>query len=515
MAKNPSSKLVIRNASMKDVKEIHKLSIKTYKEMPPYSLDIIRAQINNFPEGHFVAVYEGKIVGYCSTIRVPEKLALGHHSWKEVTGGGYGSTHDPKGTYLYGIDIFVDSDYRGLKIGERFYRERKKLCKYYRLKGIVFAGRMPLLSKRIKKVGTVENYIEQVKNKKIRDPVISFQIRNGFEIIGILKGYLPIDRESLGYAAHMLWKNPEYADSPVSSALSPSRIPQSVRVATVQYLQRRINSLDEFNQIFRYFVDVASDYHCDFVLFPELFTMQLLSIENEPLSPHESIERLTNYTDTLKTFFSEMAIKYNVNIIAGSHPVKIEEEVKNISFICLRDGSIYEQMKIHATPNEKYWWNISGGEKLSVIETDCGNIGVLICYDIQFPELARHLVDQGANILFVPYMTEERQGYNRIRYCAQARAIENQCYVIMSGNVGNLPRVHNMDINYAQSCIITPCDFPFARDGIASDTTPNVETIAISDISLQNLFESRNAGTVQNLKDRRHDLYSVTWNKKD
>jgi len=210
-----------------------------------------------------------------------------------------------------------------------------------------------------------------------------------------------------------------------------------------------------------------------------------------------------------------MAIKYNVNIIAGSHPVKIQEEVKNISFICLRDGSIYEQTKIHTTSNEKYWGNISGGDKISAIETDCGSIGVLICYDVQFPELARHLVDQGANILFVPYMTKERQGYNRIRYCAQARAIENQCYVVMSGNVGNLPRIHNMDINYAQSCIITPCDFPFARDGIASDTTPNVETIAISDISLQNLFEARNAGTVLNLKDRRHDLYSVTWNKKE
>ncbi|WP_245969973.1 nitrilase-related carbon-nitrogen hydrolase [Thiocapsa rosea] len=72
-----------------------------------------------------------------------------------------------------------------------------------------------------------------------------------------------------------------------------------------------------------------------------------------------------------------------------------------------------------------------------------------MCYDAEFPEFGRHLVDQGANIVFVPFCTDERQSYLRVRYCAQARAIENQCYVVMSGNVGNLPKVHNMDIQYA------------------------------------------------------------------
>lgn len=109
-------------------------------------------------------------------------------------------------------------------------------------------------------------------------------------------------------------------------------------------------------------------------------------------------------------------------------------------------------------------------------------------------------------------MTDERQSYLRVRYCCQARAVENQIYVVMSGNVGNLPRVSNMDIQYAQSCILTPCDFPFSRDGIAADTTPNVETVAFADLRLDSLLEARNNGTVQNLKDRRHDLYSVKWN---
>ena len=149
------------------------------------------------------------------------------------------------------------------------------------------------------------------------------------------------------------------------------------------------------------------------------------------------------------------------------------------------------------TPNENYWWNIEGGDSLTAIPTDCGPIGVLICYDAEFPELARHLTDQGMQLLFVPFCTDERQSYLRVRYCCQARAVENQIYVVMSGNVGNLPNVANMDIQYAQSCILTPCDFPFARDGIAADTTPNVETVAIADIRPQTLMAARNNGTVR------------------
>ena len=147
--------------------------------------------------------------------------------------------------------------------------------------------------------------------------------------------------------------------------------------------------------------------------------------------------------------------------------------------------------------------------------TDCGNIGVLICYDSEFPELPRHLTDQGAQILFIPFCTDTREAYLRVRYCAAARAVENQIYVAMAGNVGNLPGVENMDIQYAESCILTPCDFPFARDGIAADTTPNTEMVAIADLRLDDLEAARNAGTVQNLKNRRFDLYSVVWRAKE
>ena len=245
-----------------------------------------------------------------------------------------------------------------------------------------------------------------------------------------------------------------------------------------------------------------------------MFTLQLLSIENEPIRPDQAIRQVAEYEDRINDFFMDAAVRYNVNIIGGSTPALRGDTVRNVSHVYLRDGRMASQEKIHPTPNERYWWNITGGDELTLIDTDCGPIGVLICYDSEFPELTRHLVDQGINVLFVPFLTDERQSYCRVRYCAQARAVENQIYVAMSGSCGNLPNVNNIDIHYAQSCILTPCDFPFDRDGIAADTTPNVEMVAFADLSFRALRDARQHGTVRNLQDRRHDLYSVNWHKK-
>ena len=515
---NPKARLVVRNATPGDIPAIADLTERVYRGsgMYGYSSGALRGQIHNFPDGQFVAVVQDRVVGYCATFRISGDIALKSHSWTEITGNGYASRHDPHGEWLYGMEVCVDPEYRGYRIGQRLYNGRKDLCQTLGLSGIVFAGRLPTLAKRVGRFGTVENYIEQVKAKKQRDPVLSFQLRNGFEIIGIIPHYLDADIQSLGYGIHMMWRNPKVEDRPEARTKRyGERRPDTVRVGTVQYKQRRVESFEQFASFIEYFVDVVADYSGDFVVFPELFTLQLLSIEDQELNPAESIEALTKYTPRIKDALRDMALRYNINIIGGSHPTRVASgRVENHSYVFLRDGSVHEQPKIHPTPNEAYWWNIEGGETLNAIETDCGTIGVLICYDSEFPELTRHLTDQGVQILFVPFCTDERQSYLRVRYCCQARAVENQCYVVMSGNVGNLPNVHNMDIQYAQSCILTPCDFPFARDGIAADTTPNVETVAFADLHMGSLQMARNSGTVQNLKDRRHDLYHVKWRGK-
>ena len=445
-------------------------------------------------------------------MRIGGEAALAPHTWGEITGNGYGSRHNPTGGWLYGYEMCVDPKVRGTRIGRRLYEERRKLAEQLELKGIVFGGRMPNLKRFWRKVTDAQDYLDQVASGKLHDPVIRFQLANGFEPLGILKDYLPDDARSKGNAAHMVWYNP-FVDKDGDVRHKVPRGVESVRIATCQLQARAVKDFDEFMGQVRYFVDVASDYGADFILFPELFTLMLLSAEKEQLSPLESIEKLSEYTPAIRDALSDMALKFNINIIGGSHPTRMPDgDIHNVAYVCLRDGSIHAQEKIHPTPNEAYWWNIKGGDTIDVIQTDCGPIGVQICYDSEFPELSRRLVDEGARIIFVPFCTDSRQGYMRVRYCSQARAIENQCFMVLSGNVGNLPNVANMDIQYAQSCILTPCDFPFARDGIAAEATENVETLTISDVNLSDLSWARAEGSVRNLADRRFDLYRIEWN---
>ena len=506
-------RLRVRNASVADIAQLVALTARVYTAEWGHSAEMLRGQLARFPEGQFVAEYGDRVVGYCATFRVAEQTALAPHTWGEITGSGFAARHDAQGDWLYGMDVCVDPDFRGLRIGRRLYAARKKLCQKLGLRGIVFGGRLPGLGKRMARYGSAQAYVDAVIAGRQRDGTLSFQLRNGFEFIGLLPRYLPGDAESLGYAAHLVWRNPNRHQSPrMPGHNAPRGLPAVVRIATVQYQQRRIADFDAFATQVEYFVDVAAGYESDFVVFPELMTLQLLSIENAELSPVDSILKISEYTDRVKVLFSELAVRHNINIIAGSHPTRdATGDVYNVCFICLRDGTVHARDKIHPTPNESAWWGIRGGNRVEAIETDCGPIGVMICYDSEFPEMARHLIDQGALILFVPFCTDERQSYLRVRYCCQARAVENQCYVVLSGNVGNLPGVNNFDIQYAQSCILTPCDFPFARDGIAADSTPNTEMVLFADLRLEDLARARSSGTVQNLKDRRHDLYQTRW----
>ena len=507
------AKLELRGPTSSDVKGILALISRAYPTIENYSPGQILGQINNFPEGQFVAVLGGTIVGYCASSRVDEAIALSPHDWETITGNGFGSRHDPTGDWLYGIEMAVDVRQRGLRIGKRLYDARRALAERLGLRGIVFGGRMPGYARVKTKVDGPEAYVAQVREGKLRDPVIGFQLANGFTPIGVLSGYLPYDKASAGFAVHMVWRNP-YVDPHEPPAFRVPRDVESVRLATVQLQARAVDDFAGFVKNVEYFVDVAADYRADFVVFPELFTMSLLSFETEKLSPIQAIDRMTEHREPIVAELSRMALRYNINIVGGSHPTRTEDgTVQNVAYVCLRDGSVHSQEKIHPTPNEAYWWNIKGGSSLDVIQTDVGPIGVLICYDSEFPELARRLVDEGARIIFVPFCTDNRQGYMRVRYCAQARAIENQCFVVLSGNVGNLPGVDNMDVQYAQSCILTPCDFPFARDGVAAEASENIETITIADVNLADLTWARAEGTVRNLADRRFDLYRIDWNR--
>lgn len=495
----------LKYLTFSDYQELKTAMIEAYSNMPDsyWKEEHIQSLIKKFPEGQVVIKVNGELAGCALSIIVDYDSLEEEHTYKEITGNYSFNTHTPNGDVLYGIDVFIKSEYRGLRLGRRLYDYRKELTERLNLRGIAFGGRIPNYHKFSDKISPKE-YIEQVKRKEIQDPVLNFQMSNDFHPSKVLKGYLEGDELSNEYAVLLEWDNIYYTKK-TKKAVSNKTV---VRLGLIQWQMRLYKDLDELMQQAEYFVDAVSAYRSDFALFPEFFNAPLMA-ENNHLPESQAIRELAKHTSDIVKKFSELAISYNINIITGSMPEMKDDLLYNVGYLCRRDGSTERYEKLHVTPDEAKVWGMQGGNTLKTFDTDCGKIGVLICYDSEFPELSRLLADEGMDILFVPFLTDTQNGYSRVRNCAQARAIENECYVAIAGSVGNLPKVNNMDIQYAQSMVFTPCDFSFPANGIKAEATPNAEMIVIGDVDIDLLRELNQFGSVKNLRDRRKDLFEL------
>jgi len=279
-----------------------------------------------------------------------------------------------------------------------------------------------------------------------------------------------------------------------------------VRIAAVQYLLRPIDDWDGFENQVRFILKAAAEYKPNFVMLPEILTSQLLSFMDADIDVKAAVRRLHDFTPRYQDLMTELAKKYQFYLIAGTHPNLREGLLYNTAFMFSPSGDTFMQDKIHRTRWERDMWDTSAGDKLQLFHTDYGAVSILICYDIEFPELARQVCEAGADILFVPSSTDDRQGFWRVRYCAQARAIENQVYVAMTSTVGNLP-VEGLSMHYGQASIMTPSDFGFSRDGIAAEGVVNMEQVVIADVDLDALTQNRLNGTTIPLYDKRRDIY--------
>ncbi len=491
--------------TLEDYQELKDAIIEAYATMPnaDWKEHHIKKLINLFPEGQVVLRVNDQIAGCALSIRVAYDRFDDNHTYKQITGNYTFNTHRPDGDVLYGIDVFIKSEFRGLRLGRRLYDYRKELCERLNLKGITFGGRIPNYHKYRNEL-TPKKYIEKVRRQEIHDPVLDFQISNDFQPSRVLKGYLEGDEASNEYAVLLKWDN-IYYEKPMEQLVADKRV---VRLGLIQWQMRPYRNITDLMQQAEYFVDAVSGYRADFALFPEFFNAPLMA-ENNHLSEPDAIRKLADHTASIVQKFGELAVAYNINIITGSMPVIRDGGLFNVGYLCQRDGTIDDYVKIHVTPDESKIWGMQGGQELKTFETDCGRIGILICYDAEFPELSRLLADEGMEILFIPFLTDTQNGFSRVRHCAQARAIENECYVAIAGSVGNLPNVHNMDIQFAHSMVLTPCDFAFPSNGIKAEATPNTEMTVIADVDLDLLRELHQFGSVRNLKDRRRDVYRV------
>lgn len=506
-------KVKIRNWIESDITQLvacyQKVYAQDFKSKPENDKRLFIFNFQNFPEGQLLAEVNGEIVGYACSMIVQLDKNMDYYTYDEITGGGAFTTHTPSGDTLYGADMAVIPEFRGQGIAGLLYKGRKKILRKYNLKRMVAHGRLPNYSKYAGKY-TPEQYIEKVKLGELKDLALNAHYKANYEVKKILLDHMS-DGKSLDYSTWLEYNNPDYNEVKRKLAAPTIQRPnRRMRVCTAQFAMRSVANWGEFERNAKFFIDVAHTYSTHFLVFPELFTAQLFSCFDPELDDIASINILASYLDQYITFFQEQAVKHSMFIIAGSTPRKMDNKIYNSSYLFTPSGKYHFQDKLHITPTEREMFGISPGDGVKIFDTSYGKIAIVICYDIEFPELSRILSQAGVEVIFVPFSTDERKAYNRIRYTAQARAVENYVYVAIAGNVGNLPNVKSYLINYAQSAILTPSDFGFPNNSIEGEADPNTETVVLADLDINNLMVQRETGTVRPFYDRRPDLYDLS-----
>ncbi|WP_240375901.1 GNAT family N-acetyltransferase [Bacillus piscicola] len=198
--------VVVREVEKKDIQAIWELAVDSFGEGVAFDPEHYVSQMEIFPEGQRCIEYNGKIIGASGSLIVAEADWKKEHTFDDICDEGYIRNHNPDGGHLYGIEVVVHPDYRDLKLGKKLYEERKRLCKELGLKSIIIGGRIPFYHKYADQY-TPEEYAEKVTAKEIYDPVMTFQLNNGFTFLRILKNYLPDDEESCTNASLMEWRN--------------------------------------------------------------------------------------------------------------------------------------------------------------------------------------------------------------------------------------------------------------------------------------------------------------------
>ncbi len=188
-------------------------------------------------------------------------------------------------------------------------------------------------------------------------------------------------------------------------------------------------------------------------------------------------------------------------LLPGTLPMRGDDGVVNVAPLIAPDGRLALQPKRFMTRFEAERWGISAGATPAVFDTPWGRLGISICYDVEFPKHVRAQVEQGAWLILAPSCTDSPQGYSRVRIGAQARALENQCYVAVAPTVGLAPWSAALDENHGQAAVFAPPDAGFPADGVLAAGEMDAPGWVFCTLDPAGLAHVRTAGAVRNHAD--------------
>jgi predicted amidohydrolase len=277
-----------------------------------------------------------------------------------------------------------------------------------------------------------------------------------------------------------------------------------VKIATAQYDISFLENWQAYETKVERWIKNAANQQAQILLFPEYASMELASLFGQEIysSLNKQLSAMQSLLDDYIKLYQGLARKYQCIIQAGTFPVAIEPEVyRNRAYLFWPNGQFDFQDKIMMTRFENEQWLIKKGNELKCFDTEFGKIAINICYDSEFPLLARKQAEAGAKLILVPSCTDTLAGYNRVKIGCQARALENQCYVIQACLVGNAPWSEAVDVNVGAAGIYSPVDRGFPDNGIIAAGSLNTVQWLISEVLLDTIETVREYGQVFNYRD--------------
>ncbi len=245
----------------------------------------------------------------------------------------------------------------------------------------------------------------------------------------------------------------------------------------------------------------AADQGAELLVFPEYGAMELAALGGAEIAAdlEAALHEVMRHGPQVIALHEDLAARHGVHILGASAPAMAEAaRPVNRAILYGPEGVIGHQDKQIMTRFEREDWDIAPGSSLCVFDTALGRIGVIICYDAEFPLLARALVEAGAEILLAPSATEALAGYTRVKVGAMARALENQCVVAHSPTVGPAQWCPAVDMNTGAAAIYGPPDLGFPETGILAQTDLNAPGWAMAEIDLAAIARVRQEGAVLN-----------------